>query len=244
MTDWRNRIIEVSAMRPIATSARLAAVPFANAKVALGTVTPGMRVVGLTKGQFSLLDLIAAVLEQVGPAEVMVSTWTPGKAEMNAVAALLDRHHITRFRLLVDRSFVTRHPEYVARVHAILGSEAIRQTRTHAKFALIAAGDFRITIRTSMNFNRNPRYEQFDLDDDAEIYAFFDAAVNELYDGVPPGLDAKKRDIERGFNRATMGTLFRMGNDTSIEMPNDDVFQFLGTEDLDELLASIEGNDG
>jgi len=87
MTDWRNRIIEVSAMRPIATSARLAAVPFANAKVALGTVTPG-------------------------------------------------------------------------------------------------------------------------------------------------------------FNRATMGTLFRMGNDTSIEMPNDDIFQFLGTEDLDELLASIEGNDG
>ena len=196
--------------RPKSRKPTLSATPFANARAAVGTISSGCRVVGLTKGQFSLLDLIAAVLEQVGSAEVMVSTWTPGKAEMECVANLLDAHKITRFRLLVDRSFVTRHPEYVARIHSILGAEAIRQTRTHAKFALIAAGDYRIAIRTSMNFNRNPRFEQFDLDDDAMIYDFFDAAVNELYDGVPVGLDADRSEIESGFNYSSLGTLFRL----------------------------------
>lgn len=209
----------MNSVHPRPRPARLSASPFGNAAAALGKLSPGCRVVGLTKGQFSLIDLICAVLAQAGAADVMVSTWTPGKAEMESVANLLDSHHITRFRLLVDRSFVTRHPEYVACIHSVLGAEAIRQTRTHAKFALIAARsamgadadhDYRITIRTSMNFNRNPRFEQFDLDDDADIYAFFDAAVEELYERVPAGLDANRSEIERGYSRSTLGTLFRM----------------------------------
>lgn len=202
----------------MARPAFLSAAAFANAQTAIGAIRPGARVVGLNKGQFSLLDLIAATLAQTGPGAVTVSTWTPGRAEMESVAQMLDAGYVTDFRLLVDRSFVTRHPEYVTRIHRVLGPQAIRQTRTHAKFALIEAGDYRITIRTSMNFNRNPRYEQFDLDDDAVIFAFFEAAVNELYDGVPPGFDASRGEIERGFVNASMGDLFRLpepGEDAS-----------------------------
>lgn len=198
-------------MRPVANAARLAAVPFGSAQDAIGKLTAGVRIVGLTKGQFSLLDLIAAVLDQIGAASVTVSTWTPGAKEMDAVAALLDSGLVTDFRLLLDRSFATRHPEYVARIHAALGPEAIRQTRTHAKFALIAAGAWRVTIRTSMNFNRNPRFEQFDLDDDPAIYAFFEAAVAELYEKTPAGLGVPSAQIVRQFAGLTMGDLFRMG---------------------------------
>ena len=38
----------------------------------------GMDVVGLTFGQFSLLDLIEAALELTGPADVTISTWSAG----------------------------------------------------------------------------------------------------------------------------------------------------------------------
>jgi hypothetical protein len=69
------------------------------------------------------------------------------------------------------------------------GPEAIRMTRTHAKFGLIGAGDWRISIRTSMNLNPNPRCEQFELDDDAAIYRFFEEYVSELMVAVPAGLD-------------------------------------------------------
>lgn len=189
------------AVRPKGNKPRLSASGrLSSAAQAVGVLTPGCRVVGLTMGQFSLLDLIAAVLVQVGPADVLVSTWTPGRQEMERVADMLDAHAITGFRLLVDRSFVSRHPEYVARIQRMLGSETIRQTRTHAKFALVRGGGYQIAIRTSMNFNRNPRFEQFDLDDDPVIYDFFDGFARLLYESAPTGLDASQKEVHRVFS--------------------------------------------
>lgn len=136
---------------------------------------------------------------QIGASDVLVSTWTPGRIELSIVADMLRRHEIVRFRLLVDRSFVTRHPEYVQEINKQFGAEAIRQTRTHAKFALIRGSGYHIAIRTSMNFNRNPRFEQFDLDDDPLLYAFFDSIADELYERVPAGLTVERSAIENGF---------------------------------------------
>lgn len=189
----------IDSIYPGARKARTVYSTSATARAAIGTLTPGCRVVGVSKGQFSLLDLIGAVLTQTGAADVLVSTWTPGRAEMSLVADMLRRHEITRFRLLVDRSFVTRHPEYVREINGKFGAEAIRQTRTHAKFALIAGGGYRIAIRTSMNFNRNPRFEQFDLDDDPAIYELFDRIADELYDRVPAGFEVDVNALENGF---------------------------------------------
>jgi hypothetical protein len=97
-------------VRPSPRKARTIAAPIESARDAIGKIHPGLRVVGLNKGQFSLIDLITAVLEQVGAASVTVSTWTPGKIEIDAVLTMLHTHRITDFRLLVDRSFVSRHP--------------------------------------------------------------------------------------------------------------------------------------
>lgn len=44
----------------------------------------GMDVVGLTFGQFSLLDLIEAALELTGPADVTISTWSAGFYDVEA----------------------------------------------------------------------------------------------------------------------------------------------------------------
>lgn len=177
-----------------------------TAAQAVRSLVPGGRIVGVTKGQFSLLDLIQAVLGVVGPAEVLVSTWTPGISEMERVCQLLRDCEITGFRLLVDRSFPSRHPQYVERVVAICGPDSIRMTRTHAKFALIAAGDYRIAIRTSMNFNSNPRFEQFDLDDDREIYDLFAGVAELLYETVPAGLTADPGEVQAAFAAALVGS--------------------------------------
>lgn len=217
------------AIRTRARTANLRASPLASARETIGVIIPGCRVIGLTKGQFSMIDLLVAVLDQTGPADVMVSTWTQGKAEMEGVAGLLRTHQITRFRLLVDRSFVTRHPGYVKHIHSIAGPESVRQTKTHAKLALIAGGDYRITIRTSMNFNHNPRLEQFDLDDDPMIYDFFETVIDEIFTVVPPGLDVSGSKINTAFNALRLGN-----NDQSVRAKakdgqrNRNGFQFAG----------------
>ncbi len=162
---------------------------------------PGCSITGINRGQFSLIDLIRVILVHVGAAELTVTTWTPGIAEIDEVAALVSRCEVTAFRLLVDRSFVMRQPQYVARVREALGDDAIVQTRTHAKFALIGNDDWKITIRTSMNFNRNSRWEQFDIDDNPDIYAFYDALVTEIGEHTPHGLLVPNKEIERSFRR-------------------------------------------
>lgn len=172
----------------------------------LGTIGPGCRVVGVTKGLFSLLDLIEEVLYQCGPSSVTVSTWTPGIAEMERVLQLLRGGKVTDFRLLVDRSFVGRHPRYAVRITDMFGAEAIRQTRTHMKVALIRNEAISIAIRTSMNFNTNPRLEQYDLDDDRLIYDLFDGVITELAEMVPPGLYADRSAINLGFERVMART--------------------------------------
>ena len=172
----------------------------------LGVIGPGCRVVGVTKGLFSLLDLIEEVLQQVGACQVTVSTWTPGIAEMERVLQLIRGGMVTDFRLLVDRSFVGRHPQYAVRITDMFGAEAIRQTRTHMKVALVRNDTMRIAIRTSMNFNTNPRLEQYDLDDDAAIYDLFDGVITELAEMVPPGLYASRSAINTGFERVLANT--------------------------------------
>ena len=172
----------------------------------LGIIGPGCRVVGVTKGLFSLLDLIEEVLHQCGSSSVTVSTWTPGIAEMERVFQLLRTGMVTDFRLLVDRSFVGRHPKYAVRITDMFGADAIRQTRTHMKVALIRNDAISIAIRTSMNFNTNPRLEQYDLDDDEAIYDLFDGVITELAEMVPPGLYANRTAINLGFERVMART--------------------------------------
>lgn len=146
---------------------------------------PGIALTGLTMGQFSLLDLVAAVLEKTGAADVMISTWTTGIRDIERAAWLLDTGSIRSFRLLTDRSFPQRQPEYCKALVARFGMESIRSTRTHAKFAVIRNDGWNIVVRSSMNLNINPRFEQFDLDDNAELAAFFVAHA----DDQPIGFD-------------------------------------------------------
>lgn len=130
------------------------------AREAVGELRPGMRVIGLTKGQFSMLDMIAGLLEQTGPADVTVSTWTIAKSDADRLAVFLTSGMIRSFRLVIDRSFPTRYPEYCQAILGHFGADAIRMLRTHAKFALIGNELWRLTCRASFNLNPNPRCEQ------------------------------------------------------------------------------------
>jgi len=192
-------------VRPGTRGAKTVASGIASAVEALGPLEPGCRVIGVTKGQFSLLDLIRAVLDQTGPADLTVSTWTVGVRDADNAEFLATMGAIRSLRFLVDRSFVRRQPEYARRLVESFGVKAIRATNTHAKFAMIAAGDWRIVIRSSMNLNRNPRFEQFDLDDDPAIFDFFERHVSEMEELMPPGLKPRAADVWSGYERALGG---------------------------------------
>lgn len=205
--------------------------PYQSALETIGELEPGCRIVGMTKGQFSLLDLIRAVLASTGPAHLIVSTWTAGIRDAENAGMLIERGELLGLKLLCDRSFPRRQPRYCARILEIFGPDSIRMTRTHAKFALLHNDDWHVVIRSSMNLNRNPRFEQFDLDDDAELYEFFERHWLELEYEMVAGLDATTRECDQVFARALGGGLAE-GTSLDDSLQSDPV-------DVDALLAEV-----
>lgn len=166
-------------------------------------IAPGCWLCGLTKGQFSLLDLVRSVVAVTGPADVTISTWSTGIRDMEAARWLVDAGEIRSLRLLTDRSFPGRQPRYAARLVQLFGPTAIIATRVHAKIAIVRNERWNIAIRSSMNLNRNPRFEQFDLNEGIDICDFLGAWVDELADGMGgAGLEFDESAAEEVFRRA------------------------------------------
>lgn len=145
-----------------------------------------MDVVGLTFGQFSLLDLIDAALEITGPADVVVSTWSAGFYDVEAAERFRDSGRIRSIRFIMDSS-AKRGQASVGDVAQIFGPETVRATRSHAKFAVITNADWSVVVTSSMNLNLNPRCEQFEMTDDTDrarlFLDFADAVFGELVEG-------------------------------------------------------------
>jgi hypothetical protein len=145
----------------------------------------GCELVGLTRGQFSLTDLLVAVLDKTGPAELSISTWTAASASVQTMLELLQTGQITSCRWLVDTTFVRRVPQLVAEIRRQFGNDAIRVTRTHAKFCTITNERWKVAIRSSMNLNQNPRLESYELGHDPQLCAWLDGVINDIWRNQP-----------------------------------------------------------
>lgn len=174
----------------------------AEAAEAVKDLTPGARIVGLTAGQFSLLDIIRAVLEVTGPADVTLSTWTAGIRDAETAGWLLGSGALRSLRILTDRSFPTRQPQYCRRLVELFGEQAIVVTRTHAKFATVRNDAWSVAIRSSMNLNKNKRWEQFDIDDDPAVADLFDGFADRVAAASRPGLHGiSTTEVDEAFDR-------------------------------------------
>jgi hypothetical protein len=158
-----------------------------NARDALADFGRGKETYCLTFGQFSLMDAVEAVLDKTGPAHVVISTWTAGGADLSRSAEHLHDERIKSLRLVVDCSFGQRQPGYLAQCRELFGDDAIRTTRTHAKFVVITNDTWSVAIRTSMNLNENPRLESLEVSDDPALAGFLLAVVDELWAEEKPG---------------------------------------------------------
>jgi len=174
---------------------------FGRAKAAefIEFLDPGWEIYGFTRGQFYMLELLRAISDKTGPAELVISTWTTAKDDILGLAEMRNEGRFTAVRWLLDASFQRREPEMAAMVREHFTIEAVRIAQVHSKFALIRGGGWRVVVRTSMNFNMNPRFEDVTVGDDPELYRFIAAIIDEIWtrlkprDYATPG--AIKRDL-------------------------------------------------
>lgn len=159
------------------------------------------RVSALTNGAFSLINLIRATLKKTGPANVIISTWSAGFYDSKEIHQLLSGNQIIDFKIILDRSFKTRQKEYSTHITDLFTPENIRTTDTHAKFVLIWNRDWNVCIRTSMNLNENRRCENFDMDDDLDVFRLFKDFVDELFVEMDPGIIEDRSRVDPVFDK-------------------------------------------
>jgi hypothetical protein len=153
-----------------------------TAAEAIGPLTRDVEIYGFTKGQFSIIDILHHCLAATGPgAHLQISTWTAANADISTVLELCNSGKVASARWLVDLTFNRRSPELAQRIRNVFGDDAIRVAKNHAKFVLLSAGEWRLVIRTSMNLNFHPRFENFQLAHDPELWAFHDAILSEVW---------------------------------------------------------------
>lgn len=140
-----------------------AAETFRSAAASIGPVEPGMALFLVTRGQFSMIDVVLHVLDQIGPASVALWTWAIADYEVEALAGLLAREAITSGTLIVDRSAEVRSVATIDAWRQRFGTETVKVCRTHAKVARIWNDRARVVARGSCNLNWNPRFEQVDI---------------------------------------------------------------------------------
>ena len=138
---------------------------FRTAAECIGPVTAGVCVFGLTRGQFSMIDVILHLLNELGGGEISIWTWAIADYEVVTLAGLMSRGDIRAGRLIVDQSSEKRNPAIVEAWRQRFGEEQVRILRNHAKIVRVWNERYQLLVRGSFNLNFNPRTEQFDLDE-------------------------------------------------------------------------------
>lgn len=158
------------------------------------------RVTGLTNGLFSLISLIRSTLKKTGKANVIISTWSAGFYDVNAINDLIQCGDVQNFKIILDRSFKTRQAGYATLVTELFKPENIRTTNTHSKFVLIYNEDWNVCIRSSMNLNENKRCENFDVDNDIDVFNLFNDFAIELFQKQQSGIIESRKITDPVFD--------------------------------------------
>lgn len=161
-----------------------------SAAETIGDLRPGDEICGLTCGQFSMIDILEHMIQQAGPSDVVISTWTAGIYDVERSAQLVAGGGIKSVRWLMDRAMFSKSPDYAGPMIEAFGLDAFRDTNVHAKVTLVASDTMKIVCRASMNLNKNLKTEQFDISVSDEMYDFFKLWADQLWDAAAPSVDA------------------------------------------------------
>lgn len=144
---------------------------FRTAAECIGKVEKGSALFAVTRGQFSMIDAILAVLDQVGgPSRVSVWTWTVAEYEIQCLERLRKDQRLEAGLMVIDHGARVKNLGLIRQWKSSFGPESVRYVLNHSKIATVEGGGLKVLLRGSMNLNWNPRFEQFDLTEGGEDF--------------------------------------------------------------------------
>ena len=177
----------MTAPSAIAARRKRAVESFKTAADCIGTIEPGASLFAITRGQFSMIDATLACLDQAGPSDLSLWTWTIAEYEIECLERLRNDGRLRAALLVIDHGARNKNAALLRQWRSTFGPESVRYVVNHAKIVTIHSERFRLLLRGSMNLNYNPRFEQFDLTeggDDFELVKRIEAELPILGDNA------------------------------------------------------------
>ena len=185
---------------------RYAVESFRSAAEAIGPVLPGMSVFVLSRGQFSMIDVVQHVIAEVvaasgQPVAVSLWTWCISEYEQEPMAALMANRSILTATLVIDRSAEQRSPTTIQAWRDRFGVESVKVIKNHAKICTVSNDSYRVLIRGSCNLNFNPRTENLDVTEGGPDFALVERIEAE-FPVLPPLCSNLQADAATSLGRA------------------------------------------
>lgn len=150
---------------------------------------PGEDIVLILTGVYHGWDIVEAILQLAGGAtvaECYLATLGFNRTQTRHLADLLDSGRIGRLTFVVSEMFAQKNAtEYDFMAEMIQGrGHRLANTRNHAKLMLFRLSDGRhIVTHGSLNLRRCNSFEQLVITQDADLYRFFAAFLEEVIAG-------------------------------------------------------------
>jgi hypothetical protein len=157
-----------------------AAESFKTASECIGILKKGSGIFAVTRGQFSMIDAVLACLDQTGPANLSLWTWTVAEYEVQVLERMMRDDRLLSGCLVIDTGARNKNAGIIRDWKASFGGESVRYVINHAKIATIENAEWKILLRGSMNLNFNPRFEQLDLTEGGADFDLVKEIENEL----------------------------------------------------------------
>lgn len=188
---------------------------FKSAQYTIGDIYKGMSLFGITRGQFSMIDVILQIANQAkGKINLSLWTWCIADYEIKCIEALRDNGKIDKALLVIDSMARKKNHAFLMSWIAKFGPESVRFVVNHSKIATMEFDDMKFLIRGSMNLNNNPRFEQFDIDEGHEGFNLVKQIESELpfleynHDHVEA---RKASQIESAWSQCDLQPFFKQG---------------------------------
>jgi hypothetical protein len=151
----------------------------------IGDIVSGETIQFWSWGRWSMHDLLFYILNQTGPADVLISTWSLCESAMRKILLQYKNKLIKSATFLIDPRVKVRNP---VPLQLVIQNFTYKLIPCHAKVTLIWNDLWNISIISSMNMTENPRMERGIIFTDKETFEFDKKIItDEIYGPATEG---------------------------------------------------------
>lgn len=142
----------------------------------------GMCELAFNGGAFSFIDILEYFMDVTGPTNIDICAWVSGEKDILRICEYYDLKKVTRFRMLMHRHIDIHRKKHYTNLINKYGTECLRFTKTHAKFAMIYNERANFVIESSANLNKNTQIELFRVTEDVAFRKFMSSTFDPFFD--------------------------------------------------------------